>query len=146
MKSMHKLPVRLRGHHLICLHFFNGEGYSPDFVANLRNVLERAEAGEQINICEGADDVCSACPSLQEKHCLYREDSEKEIRGMDRAAIELLRIRSRVKISWPEIKARIPEIFASWSGKFCRGCDWFSVCRNNKIFTLLLDEKAQSEF
>lgn len=142
----HISPVRLRGHHLICLQFFNGEGYSPDFVANLRNVLDRAEAGQQIEVCEDADDVCSACPSLQDKRCLYSEDSEKEIREMDRAAIELLRIQSRVQFSWPEIKERIPEIFASWAGKFCRGCDWLAVCRKNRGFTLLLDEKAQSKF
>lgn len=146
MESMHTSPVRLRGHHLICLNFFKGEGYSPDFVANLRNVLERAEAGEQIELCEGADDICSACPSLQEKRCLYGEDSEKEIRKMDRAAIELLRIQPGVKISWPKIKERIPEIFVSWAEKFCRECDWSVVCRNNKVFTLLLNEKAQSEF
>ncbi|MDQ7787886.1 MAG: DUF1284 domain-containing protein [Thermodesulfovibrionales bacterium] len=143
---MHISPVSLRGHHLICLHFFNGEGYRPNFVANLRNILERAETGEQINICEGADDICSACPSLQEKRCRYSEDSEKEIKEMDRAAIELLHIQSHVKISWLAIKERIPEIFASWAGKFCRECDWFAVCRNNKVFTRLLDEKAQSEF
>jgi hypothetical protein len=65
---------------------------------------------------------------------------------MDRAAIELLGIQSRVKISWPGIKKRMPEIFAPWAGKFCRGCDWFAVCRKNKVFTLLFDEKAQSEF
>lgn len=146
MTFKQKAGIRLRGHHLICLHFFNGEGYLPDFVTNLRNVIERAKAGEQIEVCEGADDVCSACPSLQEQRCLYSEDSEEENREMDRAAIELLRIRSHMKISWPEMTERIPEIFASWTGKFCWGCDWLAVCRNTSGFTLLLNEKAQSEF
>ncbi len=34
----------LRGHHLICLHFFPGYGYDASFVESLRNVLKRAES------------------------------------------------------------------------------------------------------
>ncbi|HDL01563.1 MAG TPA: DUF1284 domain-containing protein, partial [candidate division Zixibacteria bacterium] len=30
--------VRLRAHHLICLHFYRGEGYSEGFIENLETV------------------------------------------------------------------------------------------------------------
>lgn len=138
--------ITLRGHHLICLCFFSGEGYSSEFVENLSNVLRRAESGEPVEVCEGADDVCNACPSLWERRCRHSENSEEETREMDRAALGLLRIRSGGKVSWQEMKERIPEIFSSWAGRFCRGCDWLAVCRKNRVFSRLLDEKAQSEF
>jgi len=143
---MHTSPVRLRGHHLICLHFFSGEGYSPDFVENLSKVLKRAEAGEQIEICADADDICTACPYLKKGQCLYRDDSDEEIREMDKAAIEFLQLKSRSYISWPEIKMRLPEIFTFWAGKFCGGCGWLTVCRKNTAFAGLFDEKAESKF
>lgn len=58
--------VKLRGHHLICLHFFKGEGYSKAFVENLREVVKRAE-NRTLEIVTGGDDVCAACPELQEQ-------------------------------------------------------------------------------
>jgi uncharacterized protein len=146
MESVYKPPVRLRGHHLICLHFFSGEGYISGFIENLRHVLRHAEIGDPIAIVTGDDDVCSACPFLKEHRCFYRQDSDEEIRDMDRTAIELLSLSSRPGTSWTEIKERLPAIFTIWHGKFCRECDWLSDCRKNSAFSQLCDEKAENKF
>jgi len=52
--------VRLRGHHLICLQFFRGEGYSPEFVENLAHVITNATESGAL-VVAGADRVCAAC-------------------------------------------------------------------------------------
>lgn len=39
--------IRLRGHHLICLHFYRGEGYSREFVENLEDIVRRAKGGRR---------------------------------------------------------------------------------------------------
>lgn len=67
----------LRGHHLICLHFFHGEGYSEAFVRNLKEVLKRAE--EEVKVTDGADDVCRACPYLKNNRCEYDEGEDEEV-------------------------------------------------------------------
>jgi len=144
LKSVHKPPVSLRGHHLICLHFFNGEGYNPGFIENLGYVLRNAETGEPIAIVTGDDDVCRACPFLKERRCFYRQDSDEEIRDMDSTARELLGLSSRPSTSWTEISERLPAIFTIWYEKFCRGCDWLPVCRKNTAFSQLYNEKAES--
>jgi hypothetical protein len=72
----------LRGHHLICLHFFSGEGYDAQFIENLRDVLKRAES-EEIEIVSGNDDVCAKCLYLKDHKCAYDENADKEIREMD---------------------------------------------------------------
>ena len=80
---------KLRGHHLICLQFYRGEGYSEDFVKNLESVLEKArERG--VLIVEGADDVCRSCPYLIDGKCSYKEGAEEEIRYLDMLALTLL--------------------------------------------------------
>ena len=128
MSSLLNLPIKLRGHHLICLHFFKGEGYSPEFVKNLGEILRRAEAGDEIEVCSGADNVCKMCPYLRREKCLYDEDADAEMREMDRRAMKLLRLKINERVKWTEIGKKIPEIFKEWSEEYCKECDWRRVC------------------
>jgi hypothetical protein len=134
--SLQKPTIKLRGHHLICLHFFRGEGYNPEFVANLREVIKRAEAGEEIEVYSGADDVCKMCPYLKEGICFYDKDTEAEIREMDRRAIRLLRLKTRRRVKWLDIREKIPQIFREWSREYCEDCSWRKVCEKDKYFSL----------
>ena len=96
--------LTLRGHHLICLHFFSGEGYDAQFIENLRDVLKRAE-DEDIEITSDADNICAKCAYLKAHKCMYDEKADEEIREMDEAALKLLnltvgqRIRCRRKVN-----------------------------------------------
>jgi len=134
--------IIMRGHHLICLHFFRGEGYSPEFIGNLRGILQRAETGEPIKVISGADDICNVCPHLRGDNCFYANDSAQEIRGMDGKALELLARRVSDITLWPAIREKIPGIFHRWSEKFCKACDWRKACEKNAFFSQLLNEKT----
>ena len=138
--SLQKPTIKLRGHHLICLHFFRGEGYNPEFVENLKKILNRVEDGEEIEVCQGADDVCKMCPYLMRKMCLYEEDAESEIREMYRMALRLLRLKTRWRVKWLDIGEKIPLIFREWSKEYCGDCDWRKVCENNNNFPLFYKE------
>jgi hypothetical protein len=126
--------VRLRGHHLICLHFFLGEGYNPEFIDNLKEVLKRAEAGEEIEIWSGADDVCRECPYLRGEFCLYDNDAENEIREMDSKAIELLGLEKGLEVKWTDINKKVRTIFREWAERYCKECDWRRACEKNRTF------------
>jgi hypothetical protein len=132
--TIQKPGIKLRGHHLICLHFFKGEGYNAKFVENLREILERTEKGEEIEVHAGPDDICRQCPYLQNHVCVYKADSELEIREMDTTATELLGIENNDTVSWFYIKKKIPAIFYVWSSRYCRECDWRRACENNNEF------------
>ena len=134
--------LKLRGHHLICLHFFRGEGYSAEFTANLREILKRAGTGERIEVASEADNVCNICPYLKGQECFYRKKSDPEIRGMDREALMLLELKVRDIVLWPDIREKIPAIFRRWSEEFCRVCDWRLACEKNAFFWQLSDEKT----
>ena len=90
------MVVELRGHHLICLHFFRGEGYNKDFVENLRRIIEKAES-EFVRVVNGADDVCKKCPYNVNGICNYSETSEEEVRELDELALNLLSIKDRMR-------------------------------------------------
>jgi hypothetical protein len=126
--SLQKPTIKLRGHHLICLHFFRGEGYNPEFVANLREVIKTAEAGEEIEVYSEADDVCKMCPYLKEGICFYDKDAEAEIREMDKVALRLLRLKTHRRVKWLDIREKIPQIFREWAREYCKNCNWRKVC------------------
>jgi hypothetical protein len=128
MKSFIKPAIKLRGHHLICLHFFKGEGYSPEFVTNLKEILRRVEAGVEIEVYSGADDVCKMCPYLKVEMCFYAKDAEAGIREMDKRAIELLGVKDHERVKWIDVKKKIPEIFREWAREYCKVCNWRKVC------------------
>lgn len=65
---------------MICLHFYRGEGYSREFVENLEDVVRRATEGEEIEVVEGADDICRACPTFQGEKCVAKPRVDAEIR------------------------------------------------------------------
>ncbi|MEW6409242.1 MAG: DUF1284 domain-containing protein [Nitrospirota bacterium] len=125
--------LKLRGHHLICLHFFSGEGYDDSFVENLKNVLKRAE-DEEIEVCHGADDVCRRCPHLKDYKCQYDEHADKEVREMDETALSLLKVNPDIRVRWQEVKKKIPEIFSEWFENYCMECDWKQVCEKNHFY------------
>ena len=123
-----KQYIKLRGHHLICLHFFSGEGYNFEFVANLRKTLERACSGEEIEICTDADDICRKCPHLKGESCFFDKNSDNEIRKMDRKAIKLLRLSAHGRVQWLKIRDKIPGIIKQWANIYCKACGWRKAC------------------
>lgn len=125
--------LRFRGHHLICLNFFSGEGYDTSFVENLKAVLRRAE-NEEIEVSDGADDICGGCPYLKDYKCKYDEGADEEIREMDEMALRLLEIEQGTKIRAQEIKEKIPGIFPRWFANWCYECDWLKVCEKNRFY------------
>lgn len=125
--------IRFRGHHLVCLHFFAGEGYSREFIDNLRYLLQSAGRGGEIMVVEGADDVCRACPHLMENCCAHKPDSEREVRRLDELALNLLSVDTGQKVKWQEISLKVLKAPARWFFLYCCGCDWESLCRRERI-------------
>ena len=126
--------IKLRGHHLICLHFFHGEGYNPEFVTNLREIIQRALAGEKIAVKPGPDDVCEMCPHLRAGACSYDQGVDDEIREMDKTALALLQIKTGSRVKWSDMREIIRGIFSRWSGTYCGMCDWKNACGKDASF------------
>ena len=126
----------LRGHHLICLHFFNGEGYSEEFIRNLKNALKKMEHSP-VEICSGADEICMKCPYLKDNTCHYDNNAEEDIRDMDTKALELLNLSPGSKADWNSIRDAVPGIFIQWHASYCESCDWITACGKNTLFQRL---------
>lgn len=126
----------LRGHHLICLHFFKGEGYDAPFVENLKGVIDSA-AREGVMVQRGADDVCLACPHLAGDECNYRKSGEDEIKRLDALALKLLNLKAGPKADFEAVKKTLPQIFPEWKSRACGKCDWLTTCKSTKLWKRL---------
>ncbi len=122
--------MKLRGHHLVCLHFYRGEGYAQDYVEHLWKIVRRAEGGEIIEIVSGADDVCRACPYLEDEQCGHKEGADQEIRKLDQRALDFLKLKHSDRVSWQDLQKKVTAAPKSWFSSFCAGCDWFNLCNH----------------
>ena len=129
--------AKLRGHHLICLHFYDGEGYDEPFIENLEFVLNEIKR-EGVVVAEGADDVCSPCPNRTEDRCTYSRSADREIRDMDARALALLGIEPGGREEgWRALREKVEEVFSVWHETYCFACSWRPVCEKNALFRKL---------
>ncbi|NJD53313.1 MAG: DUF1284 domain-containing protein [Candidatus Methanoperedens sp.] len=117
---------KLRGHHLICLNFFRGEGYSEDFIRNIYEVLTK----EKVEIVSGPDEVCAKCPYLKDEKCKSFEYTNEMILIQDKKALGLLGFMPGMIVDWNMIAARLSDILEEWKAQFCAGCGYREVCFN----------------
>jgi hypothetical protein len=119
--------VRVRGHHLVCLHFYRGEGYDDRFVENLAMVLQRLGDGPAV-VVAGADDVCAACAGLRAGLCTFRPDMEAEIRRLDSLAVRLLGVETGQEVCFAALRESLPDVLGEWRAQACAECDWKAIC------------------
>lgn len=124
--SKNERKALLRGHHLICLNFFRGEGYSKEFIENLYAVIKK----EKIEIVTGADEVCRKCPYLKEGKCRSSDYTDEKIHLQDREALRLLGFKPGMTVSWKILASKLPEIIDEWKAEFCLNCGYRKVCFN----------------
>jgi len=139
-------PVRLRGHHFICLQFFRGEGYSDEFVENLAHVVERATTDRAL-IASGVDNVCAACPELGPDNRCASESAggEDEIARIDELALDVLGASAGQRLSLSEARELLEADAMGvglWRANACDGCTWETVCESGWTAMLKDAERA----
>lgn len=128
-------PIRLRGHTLLCLQGFRGEGYSPEFISNMAAIHQALTQApdRQIEVIASPDEICAACPHLQSSGCrLNGERSEAEMVEQDLVVIQGLGLKVGDRLRWVDLLERIRN---SISGDdlpaICGTCRWLPLgyCR-----------------
>ncbi|MDQ0253326.1 hypothetical protein J2S74_000698 [Evansella vedderi] len=125
----------LRGHHLLCVHGFQGMGYSPEFVKEMDAIVKDIRNKEkefQIKVVKDLDDTCQACPHNGGSICIANEGSDDHVKSMDGRVIEHLGL--------IENKSYSKSILVEWTARLvqpddldhlCKGCSWlqYGVCK-----------------
>ena len=104
---------KFRPHHSLCIQFFEGKGYSDDFVFHMNKIIKKLELSDPIIlITDCCDDICKYCPNNNNGigfgESLYWSELKK-------LALEKI-------IN----KKRLYEI--------CSSCQWYDVCKDKLYF------------
>src|SRR3989338_10122876 len=116
--------MTIRAHHLLCMRYFNGKGYSKEFVSNFYTVLSELKNNPAIKIVNSPDVICSSCPHNIKGRCVKKgPDFENEVKEKDALVIAILGLRLEQKISFKEatmiVSSKLPDV-----KEVCKECEW----------------------
>jgi hypothetical protein len=127
------MPVRLRGHHFLCILTYRGYGYTPAFVENMTSIVGEIAGGRPVQLSEGPDAICGGLTADDKRICNHDCD-RAETRELDRAAVaeidQVLGIDfTRPFIIDDRMVERLRSAFADRSIRSaCRRCPWSNFC------------------
>jgi hypothetical protein len=126
---------KLRGHHLLCVHGFQGMGYSPSFVEKMSEIVEQIRDPESdiwLEITIGFDEVCNACPHQGETRCEADEASDMHVKQMDARVIHHLELETDATYRKRWLVRRTANMVEPDDlEELCAGCSWlpYGVCK-----------------
>lgn len=125
----------LRGHHVLCVHGFQGMGYSPDFVKKMHEIVEEIRDDSKyfpIRVVMDLDDACGACPNKGDGFCNASRGSDEHVKQLDRRIMEHIGLEHGEQIDKHELVKRTAEkVQPEDLDILCKGCSWLSygVCK-----------------
>ena len=119
--------VMLRPHHVLCIQFFVGYGYSENFVQSMTDVIKYLKCKDpHIQLVEECDVICRNCPMNKEGRC----SSESKVRSIDKRALMEYGLDFGDKLRWSSLEelacsrvisgGRLPYV--------CEKCSWRELC------------------
>lgn len=126
--------VVLRGHHLLCVHGFQGKGYSPAFVEKMQEIVENirnAEVDFPIQVVRGFDETCMVCPNKGESVCEASPDSEEHVQFLDRNVFRHLGlVEGETYLKSQLVSLTREKVKPEDLEHLCKGCSWhaYGMC------------------
>lgn len=121
--------IYLRPHHVLCLRFYRGEGYSSTFSEGMAAIARSLSCGEAIvRITSGVDDICKNCPRACDGVCL---DEEKSAR-YDKLTARIADLKQNDTFTWADLQARLNKTVFTGDqfSSICRDCTWAYICHS----------------
>jgi hypothetical protein len=128
-----QVPVRLRGHHFLCILTYRGYGYTPAFVDNMTSIVAAIGAGRPVILVEGPDDICNGftpeCRKTCDHDCSKSSTAEIDIFASD-AARQLIPLQSGdpFVLDREHIALMRHEFAGGDIRRACERCSWKDFC------------------
>jgi hypothetical protein len=117
------MRISFRPHHFLCTLGFQGRGYSPEFIANYKAIVESLHRNEEtpIEVVAQGDSICRACPHQEQGIC----EQEEKIQGLDARHSHVLGLHPGDVLSWKQARALLKKkMTLDAFDQACAGCSW----------------------
>jgi hypothetical protein len=127
------MPVRLRGHHFLCILTYRGYGYTPAFVDNMSSVVEDIVQGRPVTLVEGPDDICNGftpeCRKICDHDCSKPSTAEIDLYASD-AVKQLVPLHSGAPfvLDREHVELMRKEFAGGDIRRACQNCQWNEFC------------------
>lgn len=122
------VSLKIRPHHILCMQFFIGKGYSSGFTANMAIIRDKLKADNPlIQLISGTDIICEKCPNTNNGIC---KTQEKVLR-YDAAVANICDLEIGQISRWSELEKTVTEnlIKKNRLCEVCNDCCWYEICR-----------------
>lgn len=116
----------LRAHHGLCLRFFQGKGYSGEFVRNMAEKKGALERNPLVRVTAQADEICRACPNNLSGQCASAEKAAR----YDREVLSRCGLTSGEVLPYRELEERVLKniLIPGHREEICGDCQWTGLC------------------
>lgn len=125
----------LRGHHVLCVHGFQGMGYSPGFIEKMTEIVgEIRDEGVTfpIQVVNGFDECCDVCPHQGAVGCEASDGSDAHVKAMDGRVMAHLGLEhGGIYEKEQLVRLTAEKVEPDDLDVLCEGCSWLSygVCK-----------------
>lgn len=119
--------MKIRAHHLLCMKYFKGKGYSQEFVDNFRKTIEKLKKNPSIKVTNSSDIICGSCPRNDKGKCIKRKDSDIKVRKKDNDIMHILGLKPSQEVLAENIK-KLVNMKLPALRKTCKDCEWRKYC------------------
>ena len=120
--------IKLRPHHLLCISFFKGNGYSQDFVENMATVIsDLRRPNSTVTIINESDDICKACPNNIDGRCTTQDKVDR----YDKSLLDRCNLSVGQTLTYDAFKQLVYEKILSCNKRtqICGDCEWSNICK-----------------
>ena len=118
--------IKLRPHHVLCISFFEGKGYSEEFVIHMTGIIQALNEDARVDLVNGPDQICEACPNNDNPlgGCVGKASR------YDQVINNLCMLESNHPVSWNELQNRLKKeiIKPGRLVEVCGDCEWYHLC------------------
>lgn len=123
--------IKLRYHHIMCMHTYSGHGYNERFSKNIEKIIKVFNENPNINIrfVDKCDDICKVCPNRVGEYC----SGEDSIREKDNNVKKYFQLERKFIDTYKELVEEIKPTFSELQdiSEVCGQCDFKKLC--NKV-------------